>query len=121
MPANKALISGILFILTFIPGFIIAKSGRPYGQALFTVHKLIALAGVVLAAVYFTGLMKSGHITLFTAAAAIAAGLSVLALFGTGAALSALSEAPKALNIIHAASPWILAVSWGYVVFQSLK
>lgn len=48
-PLAKFLLFGLLFIVIFITGFWLSRSGKPYGVILFNLHKLIGLgAGIYL-------------------------------------------------------------------------
>ncbi len=47
---NKIIYAGLFFLLIFLSGFWLSRSGKPYGALLFNLHKLIGLgAGVYLA------------------------------------------------------------------------
>ena len=50
-PAAKFVTPGVLFILTLVFGFWLSRSGKPYHTLIFNVHKLIALAAVVVTAI----------------------------------------------------------------------
>lgn len=79
---------GLSFLFTFIFGFWVSRSGRPYLRTLFTIHKLIALAAVILLA---ATVHRFGPPAILgpaqTASWAIAA-LVVAGLFATGALMS---------------------------------
>ena len=86
---SKFTLPGVLFILTLSFGFWLSHLGKPYNGLLFNVHKLIALGAVVFAIVQLTktpGLLVP--FSLVSVGLALAA-LAVLALFVSGALMSA--------------------------------
>ncbi len=48
---TKFALPGIGFLLTLISGFGVSSAGKPYNGILFNIHKLIALAAVILTGV----------------------------------------------------------------------
>ena len=84
----KILIIGLALILTAVSGYLLANSGKPYGVMVFTIHKLSALASVVLITWSVYQLSKSvGMRTLHPALLALT-GVLFLVLFVSGALLS---------------------------------
>ena len=59
MASSKFIVPIILFFLTVAAGFWVSKTGKPYNTGIFTLHKLLALAAVVLAAMVTTNLLKT--------------------------------------------------------------
>ena len=41
---------GVLFLLHFVLGYVLSRSGGPYNTVLLTIHKLASLAALVLIA-----------------------------------------------------------------------
>jgi hypothetical protein len=50
IPVTKIIICGLLFLLTLASGVWVSHSGKPINVVIFTIHKLIALATVIVAA-----------------------------------------------------------------------
>lgn len=111
MTASKFVLPIILFILTVAAGFWVSKTGKPYNTAIFTLHKLLALAAVVLAAIAIVGLMKAASAPTLIIALLVLAALSVLALFGTGALMSIQKTVGSVWLLIHRAAPFVLVGS----------
>lgn len=107
----------ILFILTVVFGFWLSRMGKPYNQALFNIHKLIALACVVLAVIAVVNLSKAGKQTGITLAFSILAGLSVLDLFISGAMMSVGKEFNGAMLLTHRIAPAMLAAFAGFAFY----
>jgi hypothetical protein len=78
---------GILFALTLAFGFWLSHAGRPYKGILFNAHKLIALAGVVLTGMQFYKILLTPQ--WFEVALLVVLALCVVALFASGAFMSA--------------------------------
>jgi hypothetical protein len=91
--------------------------GKPYNGLLFNVHKLVALASVILA-----GLAVYQALKVMDAAALIVlllalAALSVIALFVSGALMSAGKGEYRVMKLVHNISPFVLVIVMGYAVY----
>jgi hypothetical protein len=86
---SQMTVAGVLFLFTLLSGVWLSHSGRPLHTVIFTIHKLIALASVIVFAssvnqLYRTvGPKQSVQLILMAASA-----LFFLALFVSGAILS---------------------------------
>jgi hypothetical protein len=86
--AMKFLTPGIVFILTLASGLWLSLVGRPYNSAIFNLHKLVALAAVILAAIQLNAALKTVEARVLLNTLIVVAGVCVLALFITGAMMS---------------------------------
>lgn len=109
---SLGLYSVLLVIAAVILGTILALKGKPYNTAIFTVHKLTALGAVILAVILCINLLKNISAVNITGALVIAA-VSVLALFATGALMSAGVKPHSILRIVHIISTILLTVVGG--------
>lgn len=110
--ASRAMICGLLFLFTLISGVWVSHSGKPIYGAIFTIHKLIALATVIVIAMSVYNLYKALDLRTFIGLAVIATtGLLFLALIITGALLSRNSPLPAAILRIHQVAPLLALVS----------
>jgi len=102
---QKTMASCIAFLVTIGSGLWLTNSGKPYNTAIFTVHKLIALAAAVLMAFFMFSLLKTTKLGVVTISVVVSI-LSVAALFISGALLS-IGNAPyhlaKAVHVIASA------------------
>lgn len=80
--------SGIGFVLTLVFGFWLSKLGKPYNGILFNIHKLIALATVVILTMQVYGIFKSSEPQPLIIVLIIATAICVVALFVSGAFMS---------------------------------
>ena len=107
----RFVIPGILFLLTLGFGFWLSHAGKPLNVVLFNVHKLIALAAVVLAVIQTRNVLKDGEVQFVLIALIALTGLTVVALFVTGALMSANKPAHDTLLTIHKIAPPLAVVA----------
>lgn len=105
---SKFTIPGVLFLFTLVFGFWLSSSGKPYHGLLFNLHKLIALGGVVLAIVQLSKIFKAGDVTIWLMLLLAAGALSILALFVSGALMSAGKLDYAVMLTIHRIAPIVL-------------
>jgi hypothetical protein len=110
LAANYAL-SGLIFLLILGTGAWVGLVGRPYNTLLFSLHKLIALGGVIVTGleIYRTFADVGGEAASLALVALTA--LSVIALFATGALMSIRRAADRRLLIVHRVAPAVALFS----------
>lgn len=107
-------VPGGLFILTLVFGFWLSHAGKPYNGFLFNVHKLIALSFVVLAGIQFSKMFHAPDWLLV--ALLLISALCVIALFASGALMSAGKLDYTLMLTIHRFAPVFLMVSLGLIL-----
>lgn len=105
------------FLLTVVFGFWLSRRGKPYHGLLFNVHKLIALATVILVVMAISQVFKVMDVGTLIVLLLVLAALSVIALFVSGALMSAGKAEYHAMKLIHNISPFILVLTMGYAVY----
>lgn len=95
---------GLIFLGTVGVGFWVSRLGKPYNAILFNIHKLIALAGVVLAVIRLMRLDPFINFPLLVMVLIGTAFVGVLALFISGAILSSQEEISILFLGIHRAA-----------------
>jgi hypothetical protein len=111
---------GILFLLTLASGLWLSNSGKPLNTVIFTIHKLIALAAVILVIMYIANTIKGVEVQVITISLLVIAGLCVLALFTTGALIS-MGKLNYELSLtIHRIAPLVAAAAMALVVWRTL-
>lgn len=104
--STKLIAAGILGILTLVSGVILSNTGRPLNGLFFNLHKLIAVAAIVLITISVVQLLKAGETqALIAIGAIILAGLLFVALVATGGMLSFEREWPGFVLKIHQVAP----------------
>ena len=109
-PVFKFVTPVIVFLLTMASGVWLSRSGKPLNTAIFTVHKLIALGTVVATAIRTYNALKSAEPPAILIALIILIGLCAVALFVTGALMSANKPAYSMLLIIHKLSSFLALI-----------
>jgi uncharacterized membrane protein len=91
MNAEQAMIyiALVLMAIALVFGFWLALSGKPYKNGVLTVHKLTALASVVLAVFFVIGLIRLDAVANAPVLLIVIAIVSVIALLASGGLLSA--------------------------------
>ncbi len=109
---SRPVIAGLLLLFTLISGVWLSYSGKPLNVAIFTIHKLIALATVIVISVNVNHLYRAVEFRTFLELVLIAVtGLLFLALFISGALLSRGNPLPEAILRIHQVAP-LLALAF---------
>ena len=121
MTTSKFVLPIILFVLTVAAGFWVTKTGKPYNIGVFTLHKLLALAAVVLAAIVIVKLLKIAPAQPMIIALIVVAAISVITLFATGALMSVQTTVGSAWLLIHRVAPFVLAGSSVSAILMLVK
>ena len=111
----------ILCLFIFFTGFRLSRSGKPYNQIIFNVHKLIALAGVVLFIVILVRTSRAvllGPVGIITGAFAL---VVFLGLFITGALLSIEKPMPEFVSKLHHIMPYPAVLSTAATLYLLLR
>jgi hypothetical protein len=119
---TKLMVAGILFLFTLISGVIVSHSGRPLSVGLVTIHKLIAVATVLLIGMAVNQLHKTGGGNAFIEVSVVViTGVLFLALIATGALLTRDIQLPEAILKVHQVVPLLALVSSTITVYLSAK
>jgi hypothetical protein len=103
----RFLSAGAFCLVIFLSGFRLSRTGKPYNGLLFNLHKLLALAAVVLFAVMLVQANRLTPLTTNALITSIAAGLFFLGLFATGGLASGLKQTPTVVRTIHHILPYL--------------
>lgn len=102
---SRMALPGALFLLTLLTGVWVTSTGRPLNTVVFTIHKLIALAAVVLTVLALYPAVRAGDARALLTGILVLSGLLILALFASGALLSQATPAPLAVLRVHQIAP----------------
>jgi hypothetical protein len=114
---SRFVIAGIVFILTLVFGFWLSRSGRPYNGLLFNIHKLIALAAVIVTVVQLVGVLKGTDLPALSIALLALAALCAVGLFVSGALMSAGKLDHALLHTIHRVALAALVITLPSAIF----
>jgi hypothetical protein len=108
-------VPGGLFILTLAFGFWLSHLGKPYNGILFNIHKLIALGAVVVTANQIVKLLRGMETQALVIVLLVVAALCVIALFVSGALMSAGKLEYNLMLAIHRVASFVLVAGLGLV------
>jgi hypothetical protein len=115
---NKLVLSGILFLTTVVSGFALVRAGRPLNSAIFSVHKIIAVAMIVLVVLSVRQLKSSAEgPTYHDVSMMILTGIFFLALIISGSLLSFDLDLPAMVSRIHQVAPVLTLASAATTIF----
>ncbi len=117
MELSKFLNPTLGFLLTLAFGSWLSRRGKPYNGLLFNIHKLIALAAVILSGLAVYKVLKVMDVATLIILLLVVAALSVIALFVSGALMSAEKGEFRVMKLIHNISPFFLVIAMGYAVY----
>jgi hypothetical protein len=111
MPDVNALTSriiwmGVLFILVFLLGFWLYRSGRPINTVVLTIHKLIALGALILIGVTIYQVNQIAALDVATWIVVVITGILFITTIITGGLLS-LEQPVTAVSIVHKIGPFL--------------
>jgi hypothetical protein len=112
--------AGLFFLVIFLFGFWLSRSGKPYNQAVFTIHKLIALAAIVF---LVTIIYKMHQAAPLGPAQMTAIGITALcfaATILTGGLLSIDKAMPAIVLRVHQITPYLTVLSTAATLYLLL-
>lgn len=99
--------TGALFVLTFALGYLLSRSGKPYNPVVFTVHKLAALAALVVLARQAYLVQRAAPLNPLQWTALLLAAACFIAAIATGGLLSVERPAPAIVGRLHQVVPYL--------------
>ena len=112
---------GLSFLIVFIAGIRLTRSGKPYSGLLLNVHKLISLAGVVLLALVIRQASRDGTLSPTELALSAVSGLLLAGTIVTGGLVSIDRPMPQAVLIAHRILPFLSAVASAATLYLLLS
>ncbi len=108
---------GIAFLLTLAFGVWVSQGGKPYNGILFNVHKLIALGAVIVTALQISKALQNAELHSALIALIVVTGLCVVALFATGALMSADKLNYVVMLTVHRIAPLVAVIAMVAAVY----
>lgn len=113
--------AGIFALFIFLSGFWLSRLGKPYNGMVFNIHKLIALAAVVLFVITLYRTNQVAALRPVELAASIVTGLLILGLFATGALMSIAKPMPTIVLKLYHVIPYLAVLSTAATLFFLLS
>lgn len=102
---SKLIGAGVFFLLIFVTGFWLSRTGRPYSAVWFNIHKLIALAALVFLLIMYIQAHKGSSITQLEWGVAILTLACFAATIISGGLLNLEKPLPAFLLVMHRVLP----------------
>ncbi len=99
----KILLYVVLMFSTLLAGFLMSRGGKPYGTLVFTLHKLLAIGGLVFMILLLSAYLKDTQGNGFILTLIIIGGLSFAGILVSGGMMS-LDKQQHIMEILHKAS-----------------
>ncbi len=107
----KTIAIGVLFLIHFALGYVLTRSEEPYNTAILTVHKLASLAALVLIVLAAWQTYKDAGLESLAIAAVVITVILFVTTILTGGLLSADTQSPAAVTVIHKVFPYLTVIS----------
>ncbi len=122
---SKAVVTGICFLLIFVSGYWLSRSGKPYPVGIFTLHKLITLGVMIYLAVTLSGIHKVAPLQGGQIAVVALTAVCFLAMLASGGMLSVEKVMqgivmPGFVHRVHQVLPYLTAASAGAMLYLTL-
>ena len=115
-----AIVAGLSFLLIFLSGIWLSRTGRPLNAGISTLHKLISLAAGVF--VLVTTYQRNGVVPLDATewTAIVVTGLCFAGTVASGGLLSSDKPMPAAVLRVHQIVPVLTALATGVTLYLLL-
>jgi hypothetical protein len=113
--------SGLFFLLIFLSGFWLSRTGKPYSTIIFTIHKLIGLAAGVFLVLTVYRIHQVAPLGPVEITAIV---ITVLFFAGTvtaGGLLSIDRPMPAAILTLHQITPYLTVLSTAVTLYLLLS
>jgi hypothetical protein len=101
----KIMYFGLGFVITVLSGILLSHAGRPLNSLIFTIHKLVAVGTIILAAVVIRDLYRTVDVQVLYPVLIMVVALIFLALLVSGALLSFDKLAAQVILRVHQLAP----------------
>jgi hypothetical protein len=119
MDANplRILGAGLFFVIIFVSGYWLSRSGKPYSVIVLTIHKLISLAAVVFLVVTMIQSHRVAALRVIELVASVVTDLFFLSLIATGGLLSSDRQMPAVVSKLHQITPYLTVLSTAVTLY----
>jgi hypothetical protein len=107
----------IALIVVFLLGFRLTRSGRPYSVLILTVHKLAALAVLVILALLVVRAARTAPLDAVVWIASMAGAVFFLAAIISGGLLSTDKTLPPVVKALHRVSPFLAVLAGAAILY----
>ena len=108
---------GVLFLIKFLSGIWLSRSGRPLNGIVLTVHKIVSLLIVVLIAITVRRLRQGIAVSAVETSAIVITGLFFLSAVVSGGLLSTGKPTPAVVGTVHKVTPLLAVLSTATLIY----
>ncbi len=116
----KIVLTGIAFLLLFVFGYALSRTGKPYHMFVFTVHKLITVGIIVYLAMTIYKMNQLSPLSPIQITVIVLTGLFFVATMATGALLSMDKVFPEFVHKLHKITPYLTLLSTSTTLYLLL-
>ena len=110
-----------LFLVIFVSGFWLNRSGKPYNVIISTIHKLVALAAGILLLIIIIRASRESSLSTTGLIIGVVTGLLFLANGVTGGLLMTDNPMPTVISMMHLITPFLAALSSAVTLYLLLS
>ncbi len=103
----RILITGLFFLIIFLSGIYLNRTGKPYNGIILTIHKLISLGTVVFLVITFRRIIQTSAPGAVELTGLVITGLLFLGSIITGGLLSIPKPMPAIVLKLHEITPYL--------------
>jgi hypothetical protein len=103
----RIVVTTILYVVVFVSGVFLTRSGKPYSTFVLMVHKLVSVAALAYLVVAIVQVNRTVGLSAPQAWASVVTGLSFLGTIATGGILSTDRPAARVLLTLHRITPFL--------------
>lgn len=109
--------TGLFFLVIFLSGFWLSKSGKPFNAVILSVHKLVSVAAIVLLAVTIYQVNRVAELSGTEVIVSVVTGLLFLVTIISGGLLSISKPMPAAILVMHRITPFLTVLSTAVTLY----
>lgn len=109
--------AGLFFVLIFLSGFWLNRTGKPYRMMIITIHKLLGLATGIYLSMTIYRIHHEASIGGVEITAVVLTILFFISLVVTGGLLSAERHLPVIAQRVHKLFPYLTVLSSGVMIY----
>jgi hypothetical protein len=110
----------LFYLLIFVSGFWLTRSGKPYNAIVLTIHKLISVAAIVYLVITMVRADKVTQLGAGELVAGVVTGLFFLGTIVTGGLLSVDKPMPAVVLWLHRITPFLTVLSTAVTLYLLL-
>lgn len=116
----KTAINIAIQLAIIVTGVFLFKNGKPYSNALFSVHKLTTVAYIVLGVLIAIAFSKQYGLNILMHITIVLAALSIVGLIASGGAVS-LDKQLNVMQMVHKVSAIVFVLSTWFFSFKVIS